>query len=70
MILTGFAAIEFAEKQGLKLKKKADHVDGPREGLSIAEAEAVASDDPSLIWLEVDEQAYYDSPPTDYQPER
>ena len=70
MKLTGYAAIEYAEKQGLRLNKKSDSVDEARNGLSIAEAEAVAADDPSLIWLEVDESDYYDGPPTDFDPER
>ena len=70
MKLTGFAAIEYAEKQGLRLNKRGDSIDEARNGLTIAEAEAVAADDPSLIWLEVDASDYYDGPPTDFDPER
>jgi len=70
MRLTGFAAIEYAEKQGLPLNKHPDSITGPRTGLTVAEAEAIASEDASLIWLEVDEQEYYSGPPTDFEPER
>lgn len=51
--LTGFEAIEFAEKEGLKLHKASDSIDDAAENLSIAEAEAIASDNPQLIWLEI-----------------
>jgi hypothetical protein len=56
--LTGFEAVEYAEKKGLTLNKHPDRIDGPRQGLSIAEGLAVASEDPSLIWLDVDEDDY------------
>ncbi len=59
MRLTGFAAIEYAEKEGFTLNKHPDAIDGPRLGLSVAEAEAVASEDPDLIWLELPENEYY-----------
>lgn len=59
MRLTGFAAIEFAEKESLTLNKAADRIDEERSGLTIAEAEAIASDDPDLIWLDVPEDEYY-----------
>jgi hypothetical protein len=70
MRLTGFAAIEFAEKQGLTLNKKPDDTDGPREGLTVAEAEAIASEDEDLIYLDVPENQYANAPPTDFDPER
>jgi len=70
MRLTGFDAIEFAEKQGLKLNKHPDSLTGPRIGLTVAEAEAIATDDPELIWLDVDEDEYYSAAPTNYEPER
>jgi len=69
MRLRGFAAIEYAEKEALKLNKKGDHVDPPVSGLSIAEAEAIASDDPDLIWLDVEKDAYYGTP-TNMEPDR
>lgn len=68
--LTGAAAIEYAEKQGLTLSKHPDSLTGPRVGLSIAEAEAIADEDPDLIWLDVAKSDYYDGPPTSYEPER
>src|SRR5262249_37758112 len=42
MKLKGFAAIEFAEKEGYTLNKAASHIDEAQSGLSIAEAEAIA----------------------------
>lgn len=68
--LTGSEAIEYAEKQGLALNKHPDSITGPRIGLTIAEAEAIADEDPDLIWLDVSKKDYYEGPPTDYEPER
>lgn len=62
MRITGFEAIEYAEKAGLTLNKHPDNTDGPRQGLSVAEAEAIATDAPELVWLDVDEAAYYETP--------
>jgi len=62
MRLTGFEAIEFAERAGLTLNKTADRIDDGAEGLSVAEAEAIADDNPDLIWLEVDDDEYYGEP--------
>jgi len=59
MRLTGFAAIEYAEKEGLTLNKAQDRIDDGRTGLSIAEAEAIAAEAPDLIWIEVPDDAYY-----------
>lgn len=69
MKLTGFTAIEYAEKEGLRLNKAADHIDDAQTGLTIAEAEAIASGDPDLIWLNVSEQDYYGEQ-KNMQPER
>lgn len=69
MRLTGFEAIEFAEKEGLTLNKAADHIDGEAIGLTVAEAEAIAADRPDLIWLVVPEGQYYGER-TNYEPER
>jgi hypothetical protein len=69
MRLTGFEAIEYAELQGLTLNKHPDSISGPRVGLNIAEAEAIASEDPELIWLEVPEDRYYGEQ-TNFEPER
>ena len=70
MRLTGFEAIEYAEKQGMSLNKHPDSISGPRTGLNVAEAEAIASDDPSLIWLEVAEGEYHLGPATNLEPDR
>jgi hypothetical protein len=70
MRLTGFDAIEYAEKQGLRLNKHPDSLSGPRIGLTIAEAEAIATEDPDLIWLDVRDEEYYLGPPTAFEPER
>lgn len=69
MKLLGFEAIEYAEKESLPLNKKADAFDDDREGLTIAEAEAIATDDPDLIWIEVSERDYYGTP-RNMEPER
>jgi hypothetical protein len=70
MRLTGYAAIEFAEKHNLTLSKHGDPVDDPASGLSIAEAEAVAEDDEDLIFLDVPDAEYATSPPSSFEPER
>src|SRR5438477_5519510 len=62
MRLTGFEAIEFAEKQGLTLHKSAGSIDEGADALSIAEAEAIADDDPDAIWLDVPADEYYGEP--------
>jgi hypothetical protein len=59
MKLTGFTAIEYAEKEGLTLNKAADHVDEAVSGLTVAEAEAIATEDPESIWLIVPRDEYY-----------
>ena len=69
MKLTGFDAIEFAEREALTLNKDADKIDGPAMGLSTAEAEAIATDRPELIWLEVAIEEYYGDP-KNMEPER
>ena len=62
MKITGFDAIAFAEQEGLTLNKSADSIDGEAAELTIAEAEAIATDRPELIWLEVGEDEYYGEP--------
>lgn len=69
MRLSGFDAIEYAEKEGLTLNKSADSVDDEVTGLSIAEAEAIASENPDLIWLNVAEDDYYGER-TNMEPQR
>ena len=70
MRLIGFVAIEFAEKQGMRLNKRADSVDEAREGLTVAEAEAIADEDESLIYLDVPDEVYEQATPTDFEPDR
>ena len=69
MRLTGFDAIEYAEKEGLKLNKHPDSIQGPRLGLTIAEAEAIADEEPELIWLDVTDEQYHGEQ-KNLQPER
>ncbi len=69
MRLKGFDAISYAEREGLKLHKVGDHIDPAQDGLTIAEAEAIATDDPELIWLEVPDSDYYGEQ-RNMQPER
>jgi len=68
--LTGFDAIEYAEKQTLLLNKHPDGITGPRVGLTVAEAQAVAADDPDLVWLDVSVEEYYEGLPTSFEPSR
>lgn len=70
MRLTGFSAIEFAEKHNLTLRKHPDRLDGPADGLTVAEAEAIADEDEALIYLDVADEAYQNSAPTSYEPDR
>jgi hypothetical protein len=59
MRLSGFDAIEYAEKEGLNLNKSADSIDDGATGLNIAAAEAIADDRPELIWLDISADEYY-----------
>ena len=70
MSLIGYAAIEFAEKHNLALSKHGDAVDDPADGLTIAEAEAIAEDDEELIYLDVPDDEYTNAPPSSFEPER
>ncbi len=69
MRLTGFEAIDYAELEGLTLNKAADPIDEARTGLSVAEAQAIAAEDPSLIWIDVPAEEYYGEQ-TNMEPER
>jgi len=51
--LTGREAIDYARKHGLTLCKYADPAEGCREGLTLDEAEAVAREDPGLVYVEI-----------------
>jgi hypothetical protein len=70
MRLKGYAAIEFAEKQGLALNKLPGPDNTARKGLTIAEAEAVATEDEDLIYLDISDDEYREAPPTSFEPER
>jgi hypothetical protein len=70
MRLTGYTAIEFAEKHNLTLSKHGDAVDDPATGLTVAEAEAIAEDDEELVYLDLPEAEYAASPPTSFEPDR
>lgn len=52
--LTGRDAIRYAEAHDLTVRKHADPIEGAREGLTVSEAEEVAREDASLIWIEVE----------------
>ena len=54
MKLTGLAAIDVAEANGLPLNKYNDPIEDARTGLDIAEARKVAAADPSLIYIVVE----------------
>jgi hypothetical protein len=62
MRLTGFEAIEFAEKEGYPLNKSEDHIDPAQSNLTVAEAEAIATENADLIWLEVSDEINYGEP--------
>src|SRR5690348_14295595 len=62
MHLTGFDAIEYAEKAGLTLHKAATSIDEAAEDLSMAEAEALADGGRDLIWLDVPSDEDYAEP--------
>lgn len=51
--LTGWTAIEVAERAGMTLSKATDETEGAREGLTPGDARAVAAEDPSLISIEM-----------------
>ncbi|HKB03144.1 MAG TPA: hypothetical protein VKD90_13040 [Gemmataceae bacterium] len=70
MRLTGYAAIEFAEKHNLTLKKHGDAIDEPADGLTVAEAEAIAEEDESLIYMDLSDEEYANAPPTSFMPDR
>ena len=70
MRLTGFDAIEFAEKHNLRLSKHGDSVDEPASGLTVPEAEAIAEEDEELIYLDVPDDEYASAPPTSFEPDR
>lgn len=55
MRLTGHDAIEYAERTGWALNKFEDPTEVAREGLTVREAREIAKMDPSLIWINTEE---------------
>lgn len=51
--LTGYDAIEYAERAGLTLSKYADPTEAARDSLTPDEAREIAAEDPSLIYVEI-----------------
>lgn len=70
MRLTGYTAIEFAEKHNLRLSKHADDYDEAATGLTVPEAEAIAEEDEDLIYLDLRDDEYAKASPTSYEPDR
>jgi hypothetical protein len=53
MRLTGFAAIDYAAQEGLPLNTTGLTPAEERQGLTLAEAHAIAQDNPQLIYVDV-----------------
>ena len=51
--LTGTDAIEYAKEHGLALSKYSDPVEGYRDDMTLEEAEDVAREDDSLIYIDM-----------------
>lgn len=49
--LTGYDAINYAERHGLTLSKYNDPIEGARDGLTPEEAREIAAEDPGLIYV-------------------
>ena len=49
--LTGREAIEYADANGLTLNKYEDPTEEARTGLTVTEANKIAREDASLIWI-------------------
>ena len=52
IILSGYAAIEYAERHDLPLSKYTDPTEDARDDLSVDEAREIAREDCGLIWIE------------------
>jgi len=55
--LTGYEAIEWAEAHDALLRKYADPIEDARDDLTVAEARDIASEDQSLIYVEIPNDA-------------
>ena len=51
--ITGRDAIDYAEATGADLNLYANAIDDARDDLDVDEARAIASEDPSLIWIDI-----------------
>lgn len=49
--LTGYEAIEYADANGLMLKKYNDPTEDAREDVTVEEARSIAREDARLIWI-------------------
>jgi hypothetical protein len=49
---TGYAALQIAMQTGRPLNKYADPTEGERSWLTVAEAQEIVREDPSLIWID------------------
>ena len=52
--LEGFAAIDYAEENGLLLSKHSDPTEPARDNLTVDEAHDIAWEDFNLIYLEIE----------------
>lgn len=53
--LTGWAAIDLAERLGARLSKRADDEGPARDDLTVEEARALAARRPERVYIDVDE---------------
>lgn len=58
MKLKGYEAITYAQNNDLTLSKYNDPIEDARDGLTLDEARKIASEDPSLIYIEVKNNDY------------
>lgn len=58
MKLKGYEAITYAQNNDLTLSKYNDPIEDARNGLTPDEARKIASEDPSLIYIEVKNNDY------------
>ena len=59
MRLTGMEAVAYAIENDLLLCMHSDSGDGPRDDVDVEEARHIAQDEPSLIYIDVDDDDDY-----------
>lgn len=59
MRLEGYRAIEFARLHGFTVNKYADPIEGPRANIGISAALDIAREDPSLLWLDIEDELVF-----------